>query len=178
MWMLAHLTYTVLTSATLSNQIFCSSFLVQNHVVVICVPTTSAKRFFFSNHTNKKVVGDKHNVLVHYVNICVPDLSGGVIWNPFKSDILWFVSDQKSCCCLCAVPSTTSKWILFRNHTDKKVVGGKHNVLIHYTDASEPNSSGVVLCNTFKWDILLCVPIHFKSLKCVFCVWACIVRYQ
>ena len=30
-----------------------------------------------------------------------------------------------------------------------------HNVLVHLVDASAPNPFGVVLCNPFKWDILL-----------------------
>ena len=69
------------------------------------------------------------------------------------------------------VPATKAKWILFLNHRNRKVVRGKHNVLIHYADASAPDPSGFVLCNTFKWDILLCVQhIHFKSLKYVLCV--------
>ena len=68
------------------------------------------------------------------------------------------------------VPTTLAKRILFPNHMNKKLVGGKHNVLVHYADASAPDSEGAVRCNTFKWDILLCVHIHFKSLKCVLCV--------
>ena len=37
-------------------------------------------------------------------------------------------------------------------HFDREVVGGKHNVLVHYMDVSAPDPSGVVLCNPFKWD--------------------------
>ena len=46
---------------------------------------------------NKDVVGGKHNVLVHYVDVCAPDSSGVVLCNPFKCDVLLFISDQKSC---------------------------------------------------------------------------------
>ena len=45
---------------------------IKNHVIIICVPTTLAKRIFFGNHMNKKVVGGKHNVLVHYVDVYAP----------------------------------------------------------------------------------------------------------
>ncbi|OEU10485.1 hypothetical protein FRACYDRAFT_246948 [Fragilariopsis cylindrus CCMP1102] len=33
---------------------------------------------------NRKVVGGKHNVLVQYVDVSVPDLCGVVLCNPFK----------------------------------------------------------------------------------------------
>ena len=48
------------------------------------------------------------------------------------------------------VPTTLAKRILFLNHMDKNVVGGNHNVLINFMDASAPNPSGLVRCNTFK----------------------------
>ena len=48
------------------------------------------------------------------------------------------------------VPTTLAKQILFHNHMNKNVVGGKNNVLIHYADASAPDPEGVVHCNTFK----------------------------
>ena len=38
---------------------------------------------------------------------------------------------------------------------EQEVVGGKHNILILYVDASASDPSGVVLCNPFKWDIVL-----------------------
>ena len=80
--MFVHLTQLVLLSAILSNEIFCGSFLIKN--LVICVPTTLAKRILFLNHMNKKVVGGKHNVLVDYVDASAPDPSGVVLCNPFK----------------------------------------------------------------------------------------------
>jgi hypothetical protein len=42
----------------------------------------------------------------------------------------------------------------------KKVVGGNYNVLVHYKNASAPNPEGVILCNPFKWDILLFILIE------------------
>ena len=48
------------------------------------------------------------------------------------------------------VPTTLAKQILIRNQMSKKVVGGKHNVLPHYADASVPKPSVVFRCNTFK----------------------------
>ena len=70
---------------------------------------------------------------------------------PFQMRYFVFISNQKSCY-LCAYH--IGKHISFRNHMNKKVVVGKHNVLVHYGDISEPDPSGVVVCNPFKWDIL------------------------
>ena len=239
--MFVHLTLLVLSSATLSNEIFCGSFLVQNHV--ICVPAIKVKCILFHNHMNKQDVGGIHNVLVHYMLVFAPDSSDVAVWYPFKWDILWFISDQKSCY-LCAyhiskpnfipqphhrkkkvvggkrnvleyyknasalnpsdvvhcntfkwdilwfiliknlviyVPTTLAKQILFCNHRNKKVVRGKHNVLIHCLNVCASDPAGVILCNTFKWEILLCVHLHLSYIpkmceQC--CVWAYIVRYQ
>ena len=52
--------------------------------IVICVPTTLAKQILFRNHMNKKLVGGKHNVLVHYADVSASDPIGVVLWNPFK----------------------------------------------------------------------------------------------
>ena len=176
------------------------------------------------------MVGGKHNVSVYYVDVYAPDLSGVVLCNPFKWDILWIISDPKSCYfCVCInsktnfIPqpqeqkscrrhtqcsSTLCGWlctqpiwccplqpfqmryfvfnmsdikpcffvrlpqqrneILFLNHRNSKVVGGKHNLLVHYVNASAPNPSGVVLWNPFKWNILLF--ISDQNLVVVVCV--------
>ena len=171
--------------------------LVKN--LVICVPATLAKWILFHNHRNKKRVGGKHNVLVHYVNVCAPDPAGILwfiliinlvfcvcnssetkfipqtqeqkgcrrqtqcsntlceclctwpihcfLWNHFKWDIFWFILIKNL---VIFVPTTLAKQILSCNHSNKKVVGGKHNVLIHDANASAPDSLGVVLCNTFR----------------------------
>ena len=37
------------------------------------------------------------------------------------------------------VPTTTARQILFLNHMNRKVVGGKHNDLVYYLDVSAPN---------------------------------------
>ena len=42
------------------------------------------------------------------------------------------------------VPTTLAKQFLFLNHMNRKVVGGTHNVVVHYVDVSAPNPSGVV----------------------------------
>ncbi|OEU10452.1 hypothetical protein FRACYDRAFT_246856 [Fragilariopsis cylindrus CCMP1102] len=42
------------------------------------------------------------------------------------------------------------KQILFLNHMNRKVVGGKDSVLEYYVDASAPDLFGAVLCNPFK----------------------------
>ena len=133
-----------------------------------CVPATKAKQILFLYPMNKKVVGGKHNILVQYPDASAPDSEGVLFSNPFIWDILWFILIKNLVFC---VPTTLAKLIFFRSHMNKKVAGGKHNILIHYADASAPDPEGVLFCNTFKWDILLCVHIHFlKSLKCVLCV--------
>ena len=76
----------------------------------------------------------------------------------FRWDILLFISGRKSgCVCVCAL---TAKQISFLNHRNRKVVGGAHNVLVHYIDDFEPNLSGVVLCNPFIWFLLLFISKH------------------
>ena len=62
-----------------------------------------------------------------------PDPSGVVLCNPFKWDVLLFILIKNHVVC---VPSTTANRISFRNHRHRKIVGGKHNVLVHYVDAS------------------------------------------
>ena len=101
----------------------------------------------------------KHNVLVHYVDVCATDLAGVVIWNLFIWDILWFISIKNHIIC---VP----KWILFLKHRNRKVVGGKHNVLVHFVNVSAPDLAGVVIWNSFTWDFLWFITIE-KS--CYFC---------
>ena len=61
--MLVHPTQKVLSSATLSNEIYCCSFLVKN--LVVSVPSTTVDGNLFNNHRDKKVVGGNYNVLVY-----------------------------------------------------------------------------------------------------------------
>ena len=58
------------------------------------------------------------------------------------------------------VPSTTADCNLFLNHRTRKDVGGNYNVLVYYKNASAFNSKGVVLCNTFKYDLWLFILIR------------------
>ena len=120
----------------------------------IFVSASTAKQKKILNHRNRKVAGGTHNVLVHYVNASTPNPSGIVLCNPFKWDILcsFLIKNHPV---VVFVPSTTAKWISFCKHRNRKVVGGKYNVLVHYVDGSTPNLSGIVLFNPFKWDILL-----------------------
>ena len=148
MWMFVHPTYLLLSSATLSNEIFCGSFWSK---ILFFVRATTVKWILFLNHMNKKVVGGKHNVLVHHVDVSAPSPSGTVVCNPFKKDILCSFMNQNHVFC---VPATKEKWILFLNHRNRKVVGGKHNVVVYYVDIYAPDLAGLVLCNPFKWDIL------------------------
>ena len=82
-----------------------------------------------------------------------PNPFGAVLWNPSKGDILLFILIENHV--FVFVPSTLAKWISFRNHRNRNVLGGKHNLLVHYVDVSALDPSGVVLCNPFIWDILL-----------------------
>ena len=84
--MLVHPAYLMLFSAALSYEIFCGSFLIKNLVIFVCL--TAAKQILFLNHRNGKVVGGKHNVLVHYLNASAPDPSDVFLCYPFKCDIL------------------------------------------------------------------------------------------
>ena len=81
--MLVHPTYLVLFYGTLSNEIFCGSFILIENLVV-CVPSTTVKQILFLNHRKRKVVGGKDSVLEYYMDASAPDLSGVVLWNPFK----------------------------------------------------------------------------------------------
>ena len=75
------------------------------------VHRTTAKQILFLNHRNRKGVGDKHNVLVHYVDVNATDPASVALWNSLKWDILWFISDQKSYCCLCACYNSVMDFI-------------------------------------------------------------------
>ena len=120
-----------------------------------CLVLSSARlanQILFCNHRNRKLVGGKHNILIHYLDASAPDSSGYVLCNPFKWDILcsYLIKNHL----VIFVHATTANRIPFCNRRNRKVVGGKHNILIHYLDVSAPDSSGYVLCNPFKWDIL------------------------
>ena len=58
------------------------SLLVKNQFV--CVRASTAKQILFLNHRNRKVVGGKYNVLVHWRNVGVSNPSGFVLCNPSK----------------------------------------------------------------------------------------------
>ena len=115
--------------------------------IVIFVHTTTAKSSLLFNRRNRKVAGGSHNVLVHHLDISVLDLEDVVCWNPFKEDILcsFLVKNHVVC-----VPAMTAECILLHNHMSRKVVGGKHNVLVHYVDVSAPDPEDVLLCNPSK----------------------------
>ena len=89
----------VLSSVSLLNKILCVHFWFKI-MFFLCACL---------NHRSRKVVGDKHNVLKHYVDVSAPDPSVTVICNPFKCDILWFISEPKSCFfCVCATKAKTN----------------------------------------------------------------------
>ena len=76
LWMLVHPTHLVLSSETLSNEIFCG---IWTENLAVCVSTSLAKQMLFHNPMNKKVVGGTHNILVHFVDVSTPNPSGVVI---------------------------------------------------------------------------------------------------
>ena len=146
MWMFV----LVLSSDTLSNEICCGSlFLIQNHCV--CVLATKVKWILFLNHMNRKVLGDRYNFLVHYVDASSTSLSGVVLCNqPFQMRyfvVHYFWSKISIFVCM---PAIKVKCILFCNHRNRKVAGCQHNILVYYVDVSAPNLFGAVLCNPFK----------------------------
>ena len=81
--MLVHQTYLVLSSASLSNEIFCGSFILIENLVV-CVPAKTVKQILVLNHRNRKVIGGKDNALEYYMDASAQDLFGAVFCNPFK----------------------------------------------------------------------------------------------
>ena len=107
------------------------SFLIKN--LVIFVRATTAIWILFRNQMNRNVIGGKHNIPVHYVYDCASDSSGVVFFNPFKWDILYSFLFKNHL--VVFVPSTTVEWISFCNQMNRKVVGGKHNVLLLFVDA-------------------------------------------
>ena len=80
--MLVHLNHLVLLSANLSNKIVCVHF--RSKIMIFCVSAIKVERILLLNHRNRKVIGGKHNVLVHYVDVSAPDPAGVVLCNPFK----------------------------------------------------------------------------------------------
>ena len=92
--MFVHLTHLVLSSATLSNEIFCGSFLTKN--LVICVPTTLAKQILFHNPINKNLVGGKHHVLIHYMEATAPNQKRVFLWRHLNERFLGAFCLKKS----------------------------------------------------------------------------------
>ena len=74
MWMLVHLIHLVLSSATLSNEIFCGSFL--------CFLRACHKSEMSFIHQSQEQESGRRPT--HYVNASAPDPSGVVLCNPFK----------------------------------------------------------------------------------------------
>ena len=64
-------------------------------------------------------------------------------------------SDEIFCCSflvknlVVCVRASTAKQIVFLNHRNRNVVGGTHNVQVHYVNNGALNLSGDVLCDPF-----------------------------
>ena len=147
MWMFMHPTHPILSFATLPNEIFCGSFWSKS-LLFLCLPQQQNE--FYSATNEQNIVGDWHNVLIHYANVSAPNLSGVVCCNTFKWDILWFIILIKNV--VICVPSSLAKWIFFCNYMNKKVVGDWHNVLVHYVGINAISLFDVVPYNPFKCD--------------------------
>ena len=141
MWMFAHLTHLMLSSATLSNKIYCCSFFLfvclPQQRIVIYSATTRTKKWQEATTMFQYTIG----ILVHPTQKV---LSSATLSN--EMHCCSFLVKNLAVC----VPSTTADCKLFNNHRNKKVVGGNCNVLGCYENASAPDLEGVVLCNTFK----------------------------
>ena len=83
MRMLVHLTQKVLSSATLSNEVFYCSFLFKN-LLFVCLPQQRIVIYSTTTGTKKKVVGGNYNVSVFYKNASAPDPEGVV---PLSNEI-------------------------------------------------------------------------------------------
>ena len=147
MWILVHPTYLVLSSAALSNEIFCGLFLVKNLVflcatVVNVIPQPQEQE---RCRRQTQCSSTLWECLCTWPSWCCP-------LQPFQMRIFVVHFDWKS---WYFVPGTTAKQILSLSHRNRKDVGGKHNVLVHYVNASAPNLFDVLFCNPFKWHILL-----------------------
>ena len=82
MRMLVHPTQKVLSSTTLSRDIYCCTFLVKYHFV--CVLSTTVDCNFFNKHRIKREVEGNYNDLVYYKNASAPHSEDVVPCNTFK----------------------------------------------------------------------------------------------
>ena len=136
MWILVDPTQKVLTSATLSNEIFCCPFMFINLVVHF---------FFFSLKTEHK---QRCCYSLHYNSITSSYCN-------YPQVARWCAGYRKI---FVLMQLKKVKWISFYNHRNRGAVGGRHNVLLLYVDVSAHNPPGAVLCIPFIWDILLFIP--------------------
>ena len=67
--------------------------------------------------------------------------------------VVHFWLKKSGCCC---VRASKAKQILSINHMDRKVVGGKFNVLVHYVDDCLPNLYLVLSSATLPYEIFCC----------------------
>ena len=58
------------------------------------------------------------------------------------------------------VPAKKAKWILLRNHSNRNIVGGNHNVLLHYVNVSAPNPGPIWCCPQQPFQMRYFV-VHF-----------------
>ena len=135
----------VLSCGTLLYEIFCIHFW-SKIIVLVFVPSTPAKWISFYNHRNVKVAEGKHNVLVLYMNACVPDPFGSVLWNPFIWDILLlFILIENRVVCFCAFHTSKMNFIL--QPQEQKSCGRQ----THYSST---------LCGCYCTQSIWCCPVQ------------------
>ena len=132
-----------------------------------CCPVQPFQMRYFAVHFNRKscCLCAFHNSEMDIMDASTPDPFGVVLCNPFKWDILLFILIENHVVC---VPSTTAKWISFCNHKNRKVVGGKHNVLVHYLDAVHPTHP--VLSSTTLSNEIFCIHFWLKIMLLFLCL--------
>ena len=111
----------VLSSVTLSNEIFCVHFWPKI-MLFFCVPTTKARWILFLNHRNRKMVGGKHNVLLHNVNACA-HLTQLVLFSATLSNEIFCGSFLVQNHVVICVPTTSAKRIFFQQPHKQKSCG-------------------------------------------------------
>ena len=140
MWMLVHLTHLVcLKSFQIRYFVFISD---QKSSFCFCAFHNSEMNFI--PHPQKKKSGRRQTQCSNtlYVDFSAPNLFVVVLCNTFKWDILWFILIKNL---VIFVPTALAKWILFFNHSNKKVGGCQHNALVYCVDVSAPDLQYLVL---------------------------------
>ena len=139
-----------------SGVVLCNSIVCVPAITVKCISFCNHSKIFFGRHTqgsnqytmSTDVSAPNPSFLIKNHIVCVPAITMKKCIQTQCSSTLCgcqctqpFISDQKSYC-LCACHNSEE---MHFNHKEIKVVGGTHNVLVHYVDACAPDPAGVVI---------------------------------